>query len=92
MKFNTLKAICVSILLSQSAIAGQVNNAAINTVTALDTGLVRVTISGGTEVTSKAGCSASTNNNEFIYDINSAAGQGWHSMVLTAQTTQKKFI
>ena len=77
-------------LCSLNVLAGQVNNATISTVAMDESGLVRITIEGGTEINPKAGCSSSANNDEYIYDMNSVAGKGWHAIVLSAQLTQKE--
>lgn len=76
--------------LSFPAISGQINNVIIDTIVVDQYGMARITASGGSEVKSKASCSNSTNNNEYVYDVNSIAGKAWHSMVLSAQATQKK--
>ena len=62
-------ACCMIVAMPQLAYSGQVNNTVIDTVTVNDDGLVRATMSGGTEVYPKAACSASIANNEYIYDL-----------------------
>ena len=74
----------------QETTAGQFNNAKIDTVATDSSGITRVTLIGGTEVSPKAACSSSADGRQFTYDLNSPSGSGWHSIVLSALAAQKE--
>jgi len=78
------------LLNAQLVIAGQINDAVIDNVAADSNGIVRVTLLEGREISIKPSCSASSDGKQFTYDLNSPAGPGWHSMVLSAQASKKK--
>ena len=71
------------------AIGGQINNATVTRMTNFDDGLVRITLSGGSDVKEKAACSISKDGREFVYDLNTVSGKGWHSVALTALVSAK---
>ena len=77
-------------MITNLSFAGQFNDAHVDTIATDEDGFVLVTLIGGTEVTPKPSCTSSQDGREFAYDLRSPSGLAWHSMVLSAQATQKK--
>ena len=77
-------------MITNLSFAGQFNDAHVDTIATDKDEFVRVTLVGGTEVTPKPSCTSSQDGREFAYDLRSPSGLAWHSMVLSAQATQKK--
>ncbi len=78
------------ILVSFPAFSLQVNNAAVSTIVIDGSGIVRVTLSGGSTLNEKPGCSQSSAGKEFTLDVNSTAGSAWYSALLSAHTANRK--
>jgi hypothetical protein len=75
---------------SFSAYALQVNNATVTTLVIDGSGIVRATVTGGSTLNEKPGCSQSSSGREFTFDVNSTAGSAWYSALLAAHTAKKK--
>ena len=76
-------------LVASAAAAGGRNNTTVSSVVVDRWGIARVTLNGGTEITTPAS-TCTSNASKLVYDVNGPSGSAWHSMLLTAQTTQRK--
>ncbi len=84
-----MRSTCFIILIffAGASTAGRLDNATVSSVVVDSNGIARVTLDGGTEVDPPPGCTV--NSSKFTYDLNGLSGSAWHSMILTAQATQK---